>query len=266
MTGLIILVVSCQKDDIIVTGLTLSKTEATIEIASTTSLSAFLTPGDATNQNITWESANETVATVADGVVTGVAIGSTSITATSDSDPEISAVCSITVIPSTGSVFNVSGDITSDTKWYGNAKYLLSGFVKVKNNATLTIEPGTIIKGVSGTTAALIIERGSKIMAQGTSTQPIVFTSDKPKGQRAYGDWGGVVICGKALTNKHDNGTGIGIAEGGIGSEYGGTDPNDNSGVLQYVRIEFPGIALTATANSEINGLDPIRSRFRHNH
>lgn len=92
-------------------------------------------------------------------------------------------------------------------------------------------------------------------MAQGTSSQPIVFTSGKPKGQRASGDWGGLVLCGKATTNKHDAGTGVGVAEGGIGSQYGGTDDNDNSGILQYVRIEFPGIALTATANSEINGL-----------
>jgi hypothetical protein len=92
-------------------------------------------------------------------------------------------------------------------------------------------------------------------MAQGTESKPIVFTSDKPKGQRAYGDWGGLVICGKAPTNKHDNGTGVGVAEGGIGSQYGGTDPADNSGKLQYVRVEFPGIPLTATANSEINGL-----------
>jgi hypothetical protein len=132
---------------------------------------------------------------------------------------------------------------------------MLSGFVYVKNNAVLTIEPGTIIKGVSNTKAALMIERGSKIMAAGTATNPIVFTSDKPAGQRASGDWGGLVILGKATTNKHDAGTGVGVAEGGIGSNYGGTDDNDNSGVLQYVRIEFPGIALTATANSEINGL-----------
>ena len=73
---------------------------------------------------------------------------------------------------------------------------MLSGFVYVKNNATLTIEPGTIIKGVSNTKAALMIERGSKIMAAGTADKPIVFTSDKPKGQRSYGDWGGLVLCG----------------------------------------------------------------------
>ena len=65
----------------------------------------------------------------------------------------------------------------------------------------------------------------------------------KPKGQRAYGDWGGLVLCGKAPTNKHDSGYRCGIAEGGIGSLYGGTDAADNSGILQYVRIEFPGIA-----------------------
>ena len=138
------------------------------------------------------------------GVVTGVSLGTATITAISQSDTTIKTTCAVLVTPSTGQVITVSGDITSDTKWYGNAKYLLSGFVYVKNNATLTIEPGTIIKGVSGTKAALIIEKGSKIMAQGTATNPIVFTSDKPKGQRSYGDWGGLVICGKAPTNKHD--------------------------------------------------------------
>ena len=75
------------------------------------------------------------------------------------------------------------------------------------------------------------------------------------KDRRSYGDWGGLVLCGNAPTNKHDSGAGVGIAEGGIGSLYGGPDGADNSGVLQYVRIEFPGIGLTAVANSEINGL-----------
>jgi hypothetical protein len=149
----------------------------------------------------------------------------------------------------------VSGDITTDTKWTASKIWLLNGFVYVKNNATLTIEPGTIIKGISGTKGALIIERGSKIMAQGTENNPIVFTSDKPAGQRLSGDWGGVVLCGKAITNKADDGAGVGIAEGGIGSKFGGTDNADNSGVLSFVRIEFPGIPLTSTANSEINGL-----------
>ncbi len=81
----------------------------------------------------------------------------------------------------------------------------------LKNNAILTIEPGTVIKGVSNTKAALMIERGSKIMAAGTADMPIVFTSDKPKGQRAYGDWGGLVLCGYAPTNKHDQAQVLGL-------------------------------------------------------
>lgn len=256
LAGLLFLATACQKDDIIVTAVSLDKTNAVVEVGATLNLSHFITPGDATNQNITWRSANESVATVTDGVVTGVSLGATSIKAISQSDTTIQAICEISIIPSTGTVYTVTGNITADTKWYGNAKYLLSGFVYVKTNATLTIEPGTIIKGVSGTKAALIIEKGAKIIAAGTAASPIVFTSDKPKGQRGYGDWGGLVICGLAPTNKHDGGiTGNGVAEGGIGSTYGGTNPTDNSGILQYVRIEFPGIGLTATANSEINGL-----------
>ena len=255
MAGIMILVASCKKDPVKVIGLTLNDTSVTIQVGATSTLTRFLTPADASNQNVTWRSGSQAIATVAEGIVTGVSLGSTTITAISQSDTTIKATCSVLVTPSTGQIITVSGDITADTKWYAAAKYLLSGFVYVKNNATLTIEPGTIIKGISGTKAALMIERGSKIMAAGTSDKPIVFTSDKPKGQRSYGDWGGLVLCGKAPTNKHDSGTGVGIAEGGIGSLYGGTDPADNSGTLQYVRIEFPGIGLTATANSEINGL-----------
>jgi hypothetical protein len=249
------LITSCAKDPVIVTGITLDKTDATVQVGATTSIMPFLTPADASNLSVKWRSASQAIATVVNGVVTGVSLGTTTITAVSESDTTKKATCSVLITPSTGQVITVSGDITTNTKWYANAKYLLSGFVYVKNNAILTIEPGTIIKGISNTKAALMIERGSKIMAQGTATQPIVFTSDKPKGQRASGDWGGLVICGKATTNKHDSGTGVGIAEGGIGSLYGGTDDNDNSGILQYVRLEFPGIALTAIANSEINGL-----------
>jgi hypothetical protein len=250
----VFLMTSCE-NDVAVTGIDLDKITAEVMVGSNLSLTVVFTPADATNRNITWKSSDTDVATVTNGVVTGVALGTATITATSDEKNTLTAVCEVTIIPSNGQQITVSGDITTDTRWYANARYFLSGFVYVKNNATLTIEPGTIIKGVSGTKGALIIERGSKIMAQGTESKPIVFTSDKAKGQRGYGDWGGLVICGNAPTNKHDNGTGVGIAEGGIGSYYGGTDPTDNSGTLQYVRIEFPGIPLTATANSEINGL-----------
>lgn len=252
--GMMIIALSC-KEDIPVDALSLDKESAIVSIGATVTLLPVVDPADATNKDILWSSDDIAIATVADGVVTGVALGTATITATSAENSSLSATCEVLVVPSTGQVITVSGDITADTKFYAQAKYMLSGFVYVKNNAILTIEPGTVIKGVANTKAALIIERGSKIMAAGTADKPIVFTSDKPAGQRNSGDWGGLVICGKAQTNKHDNGAGVGIAEGGILSEYGGTDNNDNSGVLQYVRIEFPGIPLTSTANSEINGL-----------
>lgn len=246
---------SC-KEDIMVSSITLDKIDAAVAVGATTTLSVVFTPVDATNKGITWSTDNSSVATVDNnGVVTGVALGTAIISATSVDNSTLTATCNVLIIPSNGQQITLSGDITSNLTLYSNARYFLSGFVYVKNNATLTIQPGTIIKGVSGTKGSLIIERGSKINAAGTSAQPIVFTSDKAPGLRAAGDWGGIVICGKATTNKHDSGAGVGVAEGGIGSLYGGTDDADNSGLLQYVRIEFPGIPLTSTANSEINGL-----------
>jgi hypothetical protein len=248
------LATSC-KDDIMVNSIALDKVAADVQVGATLELNVVFTPGDATNKELLWRTSNKTVATVTDGTVTGVALGTATITAKAKSDTTKTAECVVTIIPSNGQTITVTGEITANTTWYSNAKYLLNGFVYVANNATLTIQPGTIIKGIYGSKGALIVERGSKLIAAGTSSQPIVFTSDRPAGQRAAGDWGGLVICGKATTNKHDSGTGIGQAEGGIRSLYGGTDDADNSGVLQYVRIEFPGIALTSSANSEINGL-----------
>lgn len=153
---------------------------------------------------------------------------------------------------------SVTSNITSNTTWTSNNVYLLDDqFIYVRNGATLTIEAGTVIRGTGKGT--LIIERGSKIMASGTASNPIVFTSAAPAGQRDYGDWGGVVICGAA---RHNIPAGPNaIAEGGIGDAnagvgvHGGNDDNDNSGVLSFVRIEFPGISLTANSNSEINGI-----------
>lgn len=145
----------------------------------------------------------------------------------------------------------LSGEITSSRTLRANEKYLLQGFVYVTNGATLTIEPGTKIFGDQTTKGALIIERGAKIMAEGTPNNPIVFTSAKPAGSRSYGDWGGVVLVGSAPINRSLSTE----MEGGIRGNFGGTNAADNSGSLKYVRIEFAGIPLSTTANSEINGL-----------
>lgn len=136
-----------------------------------------------------------------------------------------------------------SKTLTSDKTW------ILKGYVYVPNGITLTIQPGTRIVSDVVEKGALCIERGGKIDANGTSSQPIVFSSGKPAGQRAPGDWGGVVILGRARTNRSSTP----IIEGGIDRPYGGTDDADNSGTFRYVRIEYAGIA--AFANSEINSL-----------
>lgn len=126
--------------------------------------------------------------------------------------------------------------------------YLLKGWVYIADGSELTIQPGTIIKGDKNTKASLIVERGGKLIAQGTESQPIVFTSAQPKGQRKPGDWGGIILCGKAKNNQMEM-----QIEGGPRTKHGGSDDNDNSGVLSYVRIEFAGYPFAA--NQEINGL-----------
>jgi hypothetical protein len=149
-----------------------------------------------------------------------------------------------------GQTIEVQGEITSNTTWTSNNTYLVKGFLYVREPAELTIEAGTIIKGDKNTKGTLIVERGAKINAVGTAAKPIVFTSAQPAGQRDYGDWGGIIICGRAPVNLPG---GEGTIEGGVGSQFGGNNPNDNSGKLKYVRIEFSGIAFQP--NNEINGL-----------
>ncbi|MES2628083.1 MAG: T9SS C-terminal target domain-containing protein [Bacteroidota bacterium] len=143
----------------------------------------------------------------------------------------------------------IIGNISANTSLVDTIKYELKGYVYVKAGATLTIPAGTIIKGDNFTKGTLIVEQGAKIIAEGTSARPIVFTSSLPVGQRNYGDWGGIIILGKAPQNQ----PGSPIIEGGVDRHFGGTDAADNSGILKYVRIEFGGIALSP--NNEINGL-----------
>lgn len=165
-----------------------------------------------------------------------------------------------TEVPNEDGMVVISGEIKTNTTWTADKIYLLKGFVYVSNNAVLTIEPGTIIKGDKSTKGTLIITRGAQIQAVGTVDKPIVFTSAQAVGGRAQGDWGGVILLGKAPVNQ---GNDVKI-EGGLTAPpgatddkpyfyYGGTVPNDNSGTLKYVRIEFAGIPFSP--DNEINGL-----------
>jgi hypothetical protein len=136
--------------------------------------------------------------------------------------------------------------ITANQTWSG--VITLDGWVYVGEGATLTIEAGTIIRGTNK--SVLSVEKGGKIMAIGTSANPIVFTSSQGAGFRSNSDWAGLVINGNGINNLAG---GSGTAEGGIGSPYGGADNTDNSGVLAYVRIEFAGFEVAT--GSEVNGL-----------
>jgi PKD repeat protein len=157
----------------------------------------------------------------------------------------------------------VNYDVTSNRTWFNDSIYLMVGEILVNNNATLTIEPGTIIKGQTGAQTRLVVTRDGYINAQGTPEQPIVFTSNAAPGARKRADWSGIAICGEANTNLKDAGGNsiLGTLEcanaGNLSAyQYGnttGTNTDDSSGVLSYVRIEYAG--QICGTNTELNSL-----------
>ena len=158
------------------------------------------------------------------------------------------------VQPPVSTTVDVTADITANTTWKADKIYLLKNIVNVTSGATLTIEAGTLIKGDKASKATLVINRGGKIEAVGTADKPIVFTSNQPAGARSAGDWGGIILLGKAPNNQGSSQPIEGIPTDASGkASYGGTDAADNSGTLKYVRIEYAGVPLTP--DNEINGL-----------
>lgn len=152
---------------------------------------------------------------------------------------------------------NVTANITTNTTWTAGSTYLLKNQIYVKNNATLTIEAGVVIRGDhTAVGAGLFVTKGAKLIAIGTATSPIVFTSDNAIGARAKGDWGGVILLGKGAYNTNNGINNIEGIAASTDTEFGGglsPDNSDNSGTLKYVRIEFAGYVYGA--NQEINGL-----------
>lgn len=160
-------------------------------------------------------------------------------------------------------------EITTNVTLDASKVYLLTGIVYVKNGGTLTIPAGTVIRAEGNPSATpanwatIVIQRGGKINAAGTKEKPVVFTSNKAAGSRMPGDWGGIILLGKGQNNLPGAQSGCtqcakgeGIIEGPFGypdGVYGGNDDADNSGVITYTRIEFPGLVFAA--NNEINGL-----------
>ena len=152
----------------------------------------------------------------------------------------------------------LTGPITTDTKLVNTKTYLLDSRIYVTNNATLTIEPGTIIRGGIGDIdycGTLIITKGSKIIAEGTAKAPIIFTSDKAASVRKPGNWGGIIVMGNAPVNKIDKNKLL-LRDFNLDSTYaayGGDKIDDTSGILKYIRIEFSGKKINGS--KEINAL-----------
>jgi PKD repeat protein len=203
--------------------------------------------------SVAWDFGDFTTSTEASPSKTYPALGNYNVrlTITSSRGCSRSITRQVSITSGTTEVA-ITGDITTNTTWTSDRIYRLTGStcLYVRNNATLTIQPGTIIKGDP---SALVITRGSKLIAEGTAEQPIIFTSGKAAGQRRAGDWGGIALLGRAPLNVPG---GTATLEGGCDATlatYGGTDPADNSGSLKYVRIEFAGIAFVP--NQELNSL-----------
>jgi hypothetical protein len=177
-------------------------------------------------------------------------------------------------VPTTGNVV-ITSNITSNTTWTKDKVYELAGRISVLSGVTLTIEAGTIIKGQAGASSnatALLIARGGKLMAVGTASLPIIFTSVADEISPANvaagnfsspnldpvvnGLWGGVIVLGKAPISAGGSATEVqieGIPTSDPNGLYGGTDAADNSGVLKYISIRHGGTNIGA--GNEINGL-----------
>jgi hypothetical protein len=142
-----------------------------------------------------------------------------------------------------------TGSVTGTETWSSTNYYVLRGAVFVEEGAVLNIQAGTRIFGEAGSVGTLIVKRGGKLNAIGTRELPIVFSSDQAVGERARGDWGGIIINGRAPLNI-PGGEGEGEADTGV---YGGDDPNDDSGTMRYVRVEFAGTEFSP--DNELNGI-----------
>jgi len=149
----------------------------------------------------------------------------------------------------TGTV-HIDQDIGKDTTWHANRTYVLENDTFVHGGARLTIEPGTRILGEHG--SSLIVARESQLIAQGTRSAPIVFTSAQDVGERARGDWGGLVLLGEDRTNEAFARV-EGVDGRDIRGHFGGQVEDGSCGELSYVRIEYAGYE--AFPGNELNGL-----------
>ncbi len=194
------------------------------------------------------------VAAVAALALTGCGSDSSTPAPAASATPAPAASATPTTACTVPSSTTLSGDITTCTKLTADKTWILDGLVAVKNT-TLKIEAGTTIVGKDGTgdnTSYMIIDKGAKILAEGTAAKPIIFTSKiaHDGGKAAWGQWGGLTIIGKAGNPQ--------VKAYEVNSAYtpASSDMADNSGVLKYVEILNSGI--TMETDKEVNGLSLV--------
>lgn len=201
----------------------------------------------------------------------GTTEGAGSITLTiTDAEGDTGNSTVVLTVALAPTVFNITSNITSNTTWETGKTYILKSRIAVVSGITLTIQPGVVVKGEAGSGAnatALLIARGGKLMAEGTASQPIIFTSTADQLQPGQikspnldpdfsGLWGGLIILGKAPISAPGSVEAFqieGIPPSDQNGLYGGTDPADNSGVIKYISIRHGGTNIGE--GNEINGL-----------
>ncbi|MBW6499863.1 MAG: hypothetical protein K0B05_00585 [Bacteroidales bacterium] len=186
------------------------------------------------------------------------------LTDVNDNAGQATGVLNVTAVPT----ISVTQNISSNTTWETGKVYILEGRIAVIDGVTLTIEPGVVIKGREGTgsnATALLVARGGKLIAEGTASSPIIFTSiadlilpgeiSSPNLEPTVpGLWGGVLVLGKAPISASSNEMQIeGIPVSDLNGRYGGTDPLDDSGIIKYLSIRHGGANIGE--GNEINGL-----------
>ncbi|HEY0741962.1 MAG TPA: T9SS C-terminal target domain-containing protein [Chryseosolibacter sp.] len=264
---------SCDNEDPkpVVPSVGAPTTTADVQIGTTTDVSfEYTAPGGFASSAVTATggtaivktdaAAGETEGTIVVTFTAGAnaGAGSVTLTVTDNANQSISATALLNVTL-TAQTITLQGDITSNLTLDATKRYLIKGKVYVNAPAKLTIPAGTLLLGDKDSDGTLIINRGASIDAQGTAADPIIMTSAAPKGFRNRGDWGGLVILGKAYNSNNASATIEGItasagSENGVyGPGSGNAADNDNSGILKYVRIEFAGIALSQ--DNELNSL-----------
>ncbi len=182
---------------------------------------------------------------------TNWSVNSSGVTA---DQPEGSADGCDAVVDMTGCTW-LGSDIASDMTLTADKVWGLYGKIHVLPGATLTIEPGTVIKGHNSSVGTLVVSRGGKINAEGTKDEPIVFTSTLNDGEKGKAQWGGVIILGQAPNWSGPNAQIEGLADDPL-NKHGCDDScaeDDDSGTMKYVRIEFCGNEIGS--GNEINGL-----------